>query len=73
MRTRTVAFTATEHASPGEAVQHLAVSGDSHAISLGGRHFTCRGAELGRLYAAGISPTHWFDRGGRLISVPGRD
>ena len=60
----------TRHHSAHEAVQHLSVSGDDHAISVGGMYLTVPQAEAERLEASGIPFTYLFDRDGRIVSVP---
>jgi hypothetical protein len=64
---------ATEHASPAEALQHLDAAGHDHAISIGGRCFTCSTREFQRLEEAGFQPTTWHNHDGQIVSVPGRD
>lgn len=68
-----VTFTATEHDTVQEALQHLDAAGHDRVFTVGGQTFSCRLAEFERLQAAGIQPTRWHDRDGQIISVPGRD
>ena len=64
---------AAEHPNAHEAIQHLCVSGDDHAISIGGRFFTVTDEEYRRIQTEfGIQPTTWRDHHGKIMSVPGR-
>ncbi len=54
MRTRQIRLQATEHRSAPEALQHLEVSGDDRAISVGNKYLTLSQAEADRLAAMGV-------------------
>lgn len=69
---RTIEVRGTEHRTPSEALQHLDVSGDDVAFTIGGRHFTASRNELERIQLEGIQPTIWHDLKGRLVSIPGK-
>jgi hypothetical protein len=68
-----ITTTATEHPTASEAVQDLDASGVDRAFSVGGRFFSGTSAEFERIERAGVQPTTWHDRDGRLVSVPGRN
>jgi len=69
-----ITFRGTRHANAHEAIQHLSVSADDRAISIGGRFFTVTRDEYDRIQCEyGIQPTTWHDHHGQIISVPGRD
>jgi len=70
MREPDITIRGTRHRSAHEAVQHLSVSGDDHAISVGGMYLTVAKAEAERLEAAGIPFAYLFDRDGRIMTVP---
>ena len=52
MRDTEITIRATEHPSAHEALQHLEVSGDDHAILVGGKYLTVTKAEAERIAAA---------------------
>ena len=45
MRNTEITIRATEHPSAHEAIQHLDVSGDDHAILVGNKYLTLKQAE----------------------------
>jgi hypothetical protein len=65
-----ITFYATRHRSAHEAIQHLCVSGDDHAISVGGTYLTVTKAEAERLEASEIPFAYLFDRDGQIVTVP---
>ena len=60
----------TRHRSAHEAIQHLAVSGDDYAVSVGGMYLSVKRAEAERLEAAKIPFAYLFDRDGQIVTVP---
>ena len=70
MREPDITIRGTRHASAHQAVQHLAVSDDDHAILLGGMYLTVSKAEAERLESAGFPFAYLFDRDGRIVTVP---
>jgi len=70
MRDPDITIRGTRQKSANEAVQHLSVSGDDHAISVGGMYLTVAKAEAERLEAAGIPFAYLFDRDGQIMTVP---
>ncbi len=66
----TMKIAATEHATHSEAIQHLNFA-DDYAVSLNGKIYTIPQASMDSLHAAGMQPTTWHDRHGKLVSVPG--
>ncbi len=60
----------TRHPNAHEAIQHLSVSGDDYAISVGGMYLTVKKAEAERLEASGIPFAYLFDRDGRIMTIP---
>jgi hypothetical protein len=73
MRTAEITIRATEHRSAHEAIQHLAVSGDDHAVLVGNKYLTLKQAEVERIAAAGIEFAYLFDHHGRIMTVPVND
>jgi len=70
---RVAQIQATEHPNVHEAIQHLCVSADDRAISIGGRFFTVTEDEYQRIQLElSIQPTTWHDYQGKIMSVPGR-
>jgi hypothetical protein len=60
----------TRHKTAHEAIQHLSVSGDDHAILIGDIYLTVTKAEVERLQAAGFPFAYLFDRDGVIMTVP---
>jgi len=73
MREPDITIRGTRHRSAHEAIQHLLVSADDHAISVGGMYLTVTKAEAQRLEASGIPFAYLFDRDGRIMTVPVND
>ncbi len=72
MRTREIKLQAAEHRSAHEALQHLEVSGDERAISVGDKYLTLSQAEADRLAAMGVEfayPVHHRPTG-RIMTIP---
>jgi hypothetical protein len=63
-------FRATEHPSAHEAIQHLEVSGDDHAIFVGGKHLTVSKAEAERIASARIEFAYLVDHLGKIVTIP---
>jgi len=61
------------HPNAHEAIQHLSVSADDYAISVGGMYLTVKKAEAERLEASGIPFAYLFDRDGRIMTIPVND
>lgn len=70
MRSPDVTIRGTRHKSAHEAIQHLSVSGDDHAISVGGMYLSVPKTEAERLEAAGIPFAYLLDRDGQIMTVP---
>jgi len=70
MREPDITIRGTRHRSAHEAIQHLSVSGDDHAISVGGTYLTVAKTEAQRLEASGIPFAYLFDRDGQIVTVP---
>jgi hypothetical protein len=70
MRTNEITIRATEHRSAHEAIQHLDVSGDDHAILVGGKYLTARQAEVEKIAAAGIEFAYLVDHHGKIMTIP---
>lgn len=70
MREPDITIRGTRHQNAHEAIQHLSVSSDDHAISVGGMYLTVAQAEAERLEASGIPFAYLFDRDGRIMTVP---
>jgi hypothetical protein len=76
MRPPDITIRGTHHQSAHEAIQHLSVSGDDHAILIqadegrGVRYLTLTRAEAERLEASGIPFAYLFDRDGQIVTVP---
>ena len=73
MRTNEITIRATEHPSAHEALQHLDVSGDDHAILVGGKYLTLKQAEVERIAAAGIEFAYLVDHQGTIMTIPAGD
>jgi hypothetical protein len=65
-----ITIRATEHPSAHEALQHLEVSADDHAIMVGGKYLTLKQAEVERIAAAGIEFTYLVDHQGKIMTIP---
>ena len=70
MREPDITIRGTRHQNAHEAIQHLSVSGDDYAISVGGMYLTIAKAEAQRLEASSIPFAYLFDRDGRIMTVP---
>jgi len=73
MRIQEITFRATEHPSAHEAIQHLDVSGDDHAIFVGGKYLTLKQVEVERIAAAGIEFAYLVDHHGKIMTIPVND
>ena len=73
MREPDITIHGTRHPNAHEAIQHLSVSPDDHAISVGGMYLTVAKAEAERLEKSGIPFAYLFDRDGRIMTVPVSD
>jgi len=73
MREIDITIRATEHPNAHEAIQHLDVSGDDHAIFVGGKFLTVTKAEAERIAAAGIEFTYLVDHQGKIMTIPVND
>jgi len=73
MREPDITIRGTRHRSAHEAIQHVSVSGDDHAISVGGTYLTVAKNEAQRLEASGIPFAYLFDRDGQIMTVPIND
>ena len=70
MQVDNVTIRATEHRSAHEAIQHLDVSGDDHAILLYGKCLTAKRAEVEKIVAAGIEFAYLVDHQGKIMTIP---
>jgi len=70
---RGITIRATEHPSPHEAIQHLAVSGDDHAIAIGDKYLTLKQTEVERTAAAGVEFAYLADHHGKIMTIPVND
>ena len=70
MREPDITIRGTRHPNAHEAIQHLAVSSDDHAISVGGMYLTVSKTEAERLDASGLPFAYLFDRDGQIVTVP---
>ena len=68
-----ITIRANEHASAHEAIQHLDVSADDHAILVGRKYLTLTRAEAERIAAAGIEFAYLVDRDGTIMTIPVND
>jgi hypothetical protein len=73
MRNTEITIRATEHPSAHEAIQHLEVSGDDHAILVGNKYLTLKQAEVERIAAAGVEFAYLIDHQGKIMSIPVND
>jgi len=70
MASNDITIRATEHPNAHEAIQHLDVSGDDHAILVGARYLTVTKAEAERIAAAGIEFAYLVDHHGKIMTIP---
>ena len=70
MREPDITIRGTRHQNAHEAIQHLSVSGDDHAILVAGMYLTVAKTEAQRLEASGIPFAYLCDRDGRIMTVP---
>ena len=73
MQINNVTIPATEHPSAHEALQHLEVSGDDHAILIGGKYLTAKTPDVEKIAAAGIEFAYLVDHQGKIMTVPVND
>jgi len=73
MKNTAITIRATEHRNAHEALQHLDVSGDDHAIRVGNKHLTVTHAEMERIAAAGIEFAFLVEHGGQIMTIPVND
>ena len=73
MHVNEITIRATEHASAHEAIQHLACSGDDHAVVVGNKYLTLKQAEVEKLAAAGIELAYLVDHHGKIMTIPVND
>ena len=70
MREPDITIRGTRHHSAHEAIQHLSVSGDDHAISVGEMYLTIKKTEAERLEASGIPFAYLVDHHGKIMTIP---
>ena len=70
MKNKEITIRATEHPNAHEALQHLEVSGDDHAVLVGNKCLTLKQDELDRIDAAGIEFAYLVDRNGKIMTIP---
>jgi hypothetical protein len=73
MQVNDITIHATEHRSAHEAIQHLDVSGDDHAILVGNKYLTAKQAEVDRLAEAGIEFAYLVNHQGKIMTIPVND
>ncbi len=73
MQTNDITIRATEHPSAHEAIQHLDISGDDHAILLDGKYLTAKRAEVEKIAAAGVEFAYLVDHQGKIMTIPVND
>ena len=73
MREPDITIRGTRHQSAHEAIQHLSVSGDDHAISVGEMYLTIKKTEAERLETSGIPFAYLVDHQGTIMTVPVND
>jgi hypothetical protein len=73
MRHTDITIRGTEHRSAHEAIQHLDVSGDDHAILIGTKYLTVTKAEAERIAAAGVEFAYLIDQNGKIMTIPVND
>lgn len=70
---RHITIQATEHPSAHEALQHLSVSGDDHAIAVDDKYLTLKQAEVDKIAAAGVEFAYLIDHHGKIMTIPVND
>jgi hypothetical protein len=70
MQADNVTIQAIEHRNAHEAIQHLAVSGDDHAVLFDGRYLTLKQAEVEKIAAAGVEFAYLVDHHGKIMTIP---
>ena len=70
MKIKDIYIWATGHANASDALQHLDVSGDDHAILVHGKCLTLKQAELDRIAAAGIEFAYLVEHNGKIMTIP---
>jgi len=73
MKNTEITIRATEHRNAHEALQHLDVSGDDHAILVGDKHLTVTHVEMERIAAAGIEFAFLVEHAGQIMTIPVND
>jgi hypothetical protein len=73
MQVNDITIRATEHPTAHQAIQHLEVSGDDHAILVGDKNLTAKRAEVDRLAEAGIEFAYLVDHQGKIMTIPVND
>lgn len=73
MQNTEITIRATEHRNAHEALQHLEVSGDDHAILVGDKCLTLKRAEAERIAAAGIEFAYLVEHDGQIMTIPVND
>jgi hypothetical protein len=73
MRNTEITIRATEYPNAHEAIQHLDVSGDDHAILVGNKYLTLKQAEADRIEAAGVEFAYLVDHHGKIMTIPVND
>jgi hypothetical protein len=68
-----ITIRATEHPNAHEAIQHLEVSGDDHAILVGNKYLTVKQAEVERIATAGVEFAYLIDHHGTIMTIPVND
>ena len=69
----TITIQATEHPSLHQAIQHLDVSGDDHAILVDNKYLTVKTPEAERIAAAGIEFAYLVYHHGKIMTIPVND
>ncbi len=72
MQNREIRLQATEHRSAHEALQHVEVSSDVRAVSVGDTYLTMNQAEADRLAAMGVEFSYLVHHRptGRIMTIP---
>ena len=73
MRNNEITIRTTEHRTAHQALQHLDVSGDDHAILVGDKCLTLKRAEAERIAAAGFEFAYLVERDGKIMTIPVND
>jgi hypothetical protein len=73
MRNKNITIRGTEHPSAHEAIQHLDVSGDDHAILVDNKYLTLKQAEAEKIATAGIEFAYLVDHQGKIMTIPVND